>query len=138
MTSDRSARLASLTREYFAARAGGVAAVREAIPRMVTEDFRWQSSGYPVIEGVDAMLGLLDDQAAIDYRNSRIDIVHLACDEDAVLTERVDTLFDSRGDVIASVEIMGRLTFRGERIAVHRDYFDPSGHRPTARPGEAR
>jgi limonene-1,2-epoxide hydrolase len=126
---DRAGRLEALTREYFGARHGGVAHLREVLPGMVTEDFVWQSPGYPPVHGVAAMLALIDDQRAVDYHRSEISILRLACDGDHVLTERVDTLFDSLGGVIAAVEIMGRLTFRDNLVAVHRDYFDPAGHR---------
>ena len=126
---DRPARLEALAREYFRLRADGLDAVRRALPRIVTEDFRWESSGYPVVIGLEAMAELLDQQADRDLRGSEIEILHLAVTGDSVLTERIDTLYDTRGGVLAAVEIMGRLTFRGDRICVHRDYFDPESHR---------
>ena len=49
-------------------------------------------------------------------------------DRDFALTERVDTMFDSSGAVIASVELMGRIDVRDGKVSLHRDYFDPTAH----------
>lgn len=118
----------AVVREYFAARAISPPHLKQELARLVTEDFRWQASGYPDVHGKAAMLELIDQQSATDYQRSEIEILKIACGEDFALTERVDTMFDSSGAVIASVELMGRIDVRDGKVSLHRDYFDPTAH----------
>lgn len=118
----------ALTREYFAAREVSPAHLKSELARLVTDDFRWQASGYPDVSGKEAMLELIDRQSTSDYLRSEIEIVKIACGDGFALTERVDTLYDSAGGVIASVRLMGRIDVRDGKVSLHRDYFDPAMH----------
>ncbi len=64
-----------------------------------------------------------------EVHRSEIDIIRIACGDGFALTERIDTMFDSTGAVIAAVRLMGRIDIRDGKVALHRDYFDPTGHR---------
>ena len=128
MTGPRLSPVEELTREYFAAREVSPAHLKRELEGLVTDDFRWQASGYPDVHGKAAMLELIDKQSATDYQRSEIEILKIACGDGFALTERVDTMYDSVGAVIASVKLMGRIDVRDGKVSLHRDYFDPSGH----------
>lgn len=118
----------ALVREYFAAREVGPAHLMRELARLVTDDFRWEASGYPDVRGKAAMLELIDAQSTTGYQRSEIEILAIACGDDFALTERVDTIYDTAGAVIASVRLMGRIDVHDGKVALHRDYFDPSSH----------
>lgn len=120
----------ALTRAYFAARGYDPAHLKRELARLITDDFVWQAPGYPVIRGKLAMLNFIDEQAQQRYRRSEINILRLATGAGFVLTERIDTMFDDSGSVMSSVAVMGRLDIRAAKVSAHRDYFDPTIHRP--------
>jgi limonene-1,2-epoxide hydrolase len=118
-----------IAREYFAARSVDPAHLKRELDRLITDDFLWQTSGYPDVRGRAAMIDLIDRQAGVSgYARSEIDILRLATGDGYVLTERVDTVFDADGAVLAAVALMGRLDIRDGKVSAHRDYFDPTNH----------
>jgi limonene-1,2-epoxide hydrolase len=68
----------------------------------------------PTIEFITGFFGM--------FENVRFEILHLAVQGDAVLTERVDTF--ERGGTASALPVMGAFDIRDGRICAWRDYFD--------------
>ncbi|HEX3828912.1 MAG TPA: limonene-1,2-epoxide hydrolase family protein [Sporichthyaceae bacterium] len=92
----------------------------------IAEDCRWANSGFPTAEGKDACLALWDAfHQASGFVGLRVDMIAIGSAGDTVVTERVDHLLNSAGEVIVSIPLAGTLVVRAGKIAAWRDYFDP-------------
>lgn len=115
-----------LGREFFAGM-GNVDRDKATFRRMCSPDFVWENSGLPSVQGHEAACAMVDAWAAqIDFASIDIEMLNLVADGDTVLCERVDTMYDSRRQVLFTLPIVGRLKIAGGKIVAYRDYFDPT------------
>lgn len=115
-----------LVRQFFAS-FNGPGQDKATIRSMCSEDFVWENSGLPAVQGHEAACAMVDAWAAqIDFASLDIEMLHIACDGDTVLCERVDTFYNSKREILFKLDIMGRLTIQAGKIVAYRDYFDPT------------
>ena len=115
-----------LGREFFAS-LGSVERDKATFRRLCSPDFVWENSGLPAVQGHEAACAMVDAWAAqIDFDSVDIEMLHIVADGDTVLCERIDTMYDSRRQVLFTLPIVGRLKIAGGKIVAYRDYFDPT------------
>ena len=115
-----------LVRQFFAS-FGSPEKDKTTMRSMCSADFLWENSGLPPVRGHDAACAMIDAWAAqLDFASLAIEMLHLAADGDTVLCERVDTFYNSKGETLFKLDIMGRLKIQAGKIVAYRDYFDPT------------
>ena len=100
--------------------------LEETFNRTVTDDFVFESSGFPTMKGRDGVLQFFDAvQAATEFKRVEVEVAHFAVDGDTVLAERIDRMYGPEDEVMLTFEIMCRLDVRDTRVSACRLYFDP-------------
>jgi limonene-1,2-epoxide hydrolase len=116
-------------REFLAALGPDMAGVRAAIDRHMTPDVLYTNPGLPPCHGREAVVGLYEEFARIaGFAQVDIEMLHVLAAGDLVMTERVDRALTASGELIGgeATPAMGTFEMRDGRIAVWRDYYDPS------------
>lgn len=98
---------------------------RKAIPDFMTADCVYENVGLTLANGPTEALAVMQgfvDQ--MDFDRLTLDMLAIAAVGNTVLTERVDDLYDSKGNKVVALRVMGTFEVRDGRIAAWRDYFD--------------
>ncbi|MBA3742217.1 limonene-1,2-epoxide hydrolase family protein [Sporichthya sp.] len=93
----------------------------------VTEDFVWQNTGLPTMNGAEAAAAfLLSFGDAMPMVGVTVDFIAIAAAGNVVVTERVDHMVDAAGNKLLSLPLAGTFEVAEDgRISAWRDYFDP-------------
>lgn len=94
----------------------------EAVRPYLTDDAVYQNVGMAPSVGPDAIVADLTNQYSMFPDTYRFDIVRIAVNGDAVLTERVDHL--AGPGMKMSLPVMGTFVVRDGQVARWTDYFD--------------
>ncbi len=97
-----------------------------AFERYMHPNAVWQNAGFPDAVGRDAYMALLrqyNEFSGMPF--GRVELKNIAVSGNAVLTERIDNLFNSAGDSTHPAPIMGTLVVEQGLITRYSDYFDP-------------
>jgi limonene-1,2-epoxide hydrolase len=114
-----------LVRDFFAAMGPTLEDFKRNYADRLAEDAVWESVGLPAHHGREACIAYLDDlHARTGLAYCKVDMLHLATVGDAVLTERIDTMYRSDRSEIMAFRIMGAIEVRDGRIVRYTDYFD--------------
>lgn len=99
----------------------------KALEASVTEDFVWENSGLPTVNGPQGGADFLRFFATkLPLVGIRVDWIAVAAAGNTVVTERVDHMVDAAGDILLSLPLAGTLEVAEDgRIKAWRDYFDP-------------
>lgn len=95
----------------------------EALRPLLADDAVYQNVGMPASVGVDAIVENLGAQFAMFPDAYAFEIVNIAADGEAVLTERLDYIQAPDGSKPA-VPVMGIFVLGGGKITRWTDYFD--------------
>ena len=93
----------------------------EALRPFFTDDVVYHNIPMDPAVGIDATIAFIDGFFGM-CQNMLIETIHLAVNENVVLTERVDTF--TVGDLVAPLPVMGTFEVRDGKISAWRDYFD--------------
>jgi limonene-1,2-epoxide hydrolase len=114
-----------LVRDFFAGMGPTLEDFKRTYRERMTDDVVWETVGLPPHEGLEACIAYLDDlhsRTGMEY--CTIDVLHLACSGDVVLSERVDAMHRADGSQIMAFRLMGAIDVRDGRIARYTDYLD--------------
>jgi limonene-1,2-epoxide hydrolase len=115
----------AFVRDFFAAMGPTLEDFKRNYRERMAPDVVWETVGLPPHHRLEACLDYLDDlNARTGMTYCTIDILHLAVSGDAILTERVDTMFRADDTKIMSFRLMGAIELRDGLIARYTDYFD--------------
>ncbi len=89
-----------------------------------TEDATWWNAPWPPVKGRDRIRETLRRGAA-QMKALPWEVLHIVCDGEIVMTERVDTFLVE--NTVVRVPTMGIFELRGGKIAAWRDYWDLRG-----------
>ncbi|GAC1631528.1 MAG: limonene-1,2-epoxide hydrolase family protein [Nevskia sp.] len=95
------------------------------LARYFTPDCRYENIGLSDTTGPAQALAFFEAFAQqTGFASIDVEMIAIAAQGDAVLTERVDHLKDGKGKRIATIPLMGIFRIRDGRIFEWRDYFD--------------
>jgi limonene-1,2-epoxide hydrolase len=101
----------------------------------MAEDVVWETVGLPAHRGRDACLAYLDDlHARTGMTYCTIEVLNIASVGDAVLTERVDSMYRADGTKIMEFRLMGAIELRDGLIVRYTDYLDTAPIAAAAHP----
>ena len=116
---------AQAVREFFAAMGPTLEDFKRSYRERMADDVVWETVGLPPHDGAEACIDYLDDlHARTGMDHCTIEIVHLACSGDVVLTERRDTMHRADGSEIMTFRVMGAIALRDGKIVRYTDYLD--------------
>ena len=96
-----------------------------AFEKYMHPDALWQNTGFPDAQGRAAYMALLRQYNDFSgMPRARVEIRNLAVNGNAVLTERVDHLYNDDRSRTHSAVIMGTLVVEDGLIRRYADYFD--------------
>jgi limonene-1,2-epoxide hydrolase len=93
----------------------------EALRPFLTDDIVYHNIPMDPSVGMDASIAFIEGFVAA-CESTVIDILHLAVNDNVVLTERVDSL--TFGGIAVALPVMGTFELRGDKVCAWRDYFD--------------
>lgn len=101
------------------------------VERLCTEDFCWENSGLPTVNGQEELRALVESggfRALIPIlagtRRFEADVLHMASSGNVVFTERIDHFWDAQGRDLMTPRIGGVIEFRDGKICSMREYYD--------------
>lgn len=101
------------------------------VERLCTEDFTWENSGLPTVNGQEELRKLVASggfRAHIpiitNTRRFEADVLHIASSGNVVFTERIDHFWDADGRDLMTPRIGGVIEFRDGKICSMREYYD--------------
>ena len=101
------------------------------VERLCTEDFSWENSGLPTVNGQEELRALVASggfSALIPIiaatRRFEADVLHIASSGDVVFTERIDHFWDAEGRDLMTPRIGGVIEFRDGKMCSMREYYD--------------
>jgi limonene-1,2-epoxide hydrolase len=114
-----------LVRDFFAAMGPTLDDFKRNYRERMAADVVWESVGLPAHHGKQACIDYLDRLNAVTgMEYCVIDVLHIACIGDVVLTERIDTMNRADGTEIMSFRLMGAIELHDGLIVRYTDYFD--------------
>ena len=115
--------LEELTSRFFARWAVSFETMTAAFTEVLAPDCVWEQR--PVVtHSRRGALGFLRlARRFLGLESVVVEVRHLARDGDTVLTDRVDHMLRADGTLIASVPIVGVLSFRGTELVAWRDHM---------------
>jgi len=97
-----------------------------AFERYMADDGVWQNAGFPEAIGKQAYMELMAQYNGFSGMPfGRVEIRNIAVNGKAVLTERVDNLFNADRSRTHAAPIMGTFIVEKGKIVRYADYFDP-------------
>ncbi len=106
----------------------------KALASQVTDDFVWENSGLPTVNGPQGGADFLTSfSQAMPMTGIKVDWIAVAAAGNIVVTERIDHMVDAEGNKLLSLPLAGTLEVAEDgKIKAWRDYFDPRPFFPTA------
>lgn len=106
----------------------------KALESLVTDDFVWENSGLPTVNGPQGGADFLRYFGTVlPMVGIKVDWIAVAAAGNVVVTERVDHMVDAEGNKLLSLPLAGTLEVAEDgKIKAWRDYFDPRPFFPTA------
>lgn len=100
-------------------------AMLASMAQRFTDKTVWENHGLSRTVGFAEAKAFMDAFVQIKpVERAEVIVHHAAANGNVVLTERTDNFFDRHGNLIVSLELMGRFVMDGPRIVTWRDYFD--------------
>jgi limonene-1,2-epoxide hydrolase len=91
----------------------------------LSQDAVWENVGIGTARGPDEAIAVVDAfSTSLSFEYISVEMLHVATQGDAVLTERIDHFHKPDGEIISSLRMMGIFTVVGDKITGWRDYFD--------------
>jgi limonene-1,2-epoxide hydrolase len=122
-------------RELFDAFAAG----RQGYSAFIADDCVYETAGFPVLRGRQAILGFLFgggmQRVADAYGNQRLveirrlvpEVLHLVAQGSVVFSERIDHHYTTEGEDVLTPRLVGVMEFdEAGRCTGWRDYHDPA------------
>lgn len=106
----------------------------KALESSVTDDFVWENSGLPTVNGPQGGADFLRYFGTqLPLTGIKVDWIAVAAAGNTVVTERVDHMVDAAGTVLLSLPLAGTLEVAADgKIKAWRDYFDPRPFFPSS------
>jgi limonene-1,2-epoxide hydrolase len=118
----------SVFREVLDANCESVATAQAAVRKYFADDCVWGQSGLPTTTGPEEAVALLDSLVdSIGLASLEVEYLHVASNDDAVFTERLDWMIAKDGTRLGPVLVVSVAEFRDGKICAWHDYFDTSG-----------
>jgi limonene-1,2-epoxide hydrolase len=106
---------------------------RKAMTEFLAVDVEYENVGMTSTRGLeDAVKTIEGFVQSLGFAGMVVQMRSIAANGNTVMTERVDDLYDAKGQRLASLRVMGVLEVRDGKIAAWRDYFDSAGLAPKA------
>lgn len=99
--------------------------LHESIRAYFLDSTVWENVGMATTTGVAEAIGFMESfTASSGMATIRVELLGIAASGGKVLTERIDHVYDERGEYVMPIPVMGAFDIADDRIAAWRDYFD--------------
>ena len=103
----------------------------QRLPELCTEDFIWENSGLPSLNGQPAIRELMarggfrsEIPILEEQTHFSADLLHMASSSNVVFTERIDHHWAADGRDLMTPHIAGVIEVRDDKICALRDFYD--------------
>ncbi|WP_399946523.1 nuclear transport factor 2 family protein [Streptomyces sp. BBFR25] len=93
--------------------------------KVLDEGVTWESpfTEEAPVKSLDDLVAFLDRARESGVERYRLEVKHVAADEDVVLSRRVQTMMDKDGNVLDVLDVMAVTRVMDGKIVWNRDYF---------------